>query len=140
MPPDFLSVSFESFVFETKTESLCSMYTVSRTTLNFSLLTFNCNLSRTLSRSVTVATRRVSPLSLRSTVMVVVTVTVSCTSTATLSRSTLNSSLSTLNCELCSLLLACRLTLQLFKHRAVSAMRAVADALNRIPQLGHFLP
>lgn len=52
----------------------------------------------------------------------------------------LNFQLLTLNCELCSLLLALRLTLQLVKHRTVRAMRAVADALYRIPLPGHFLP
>ena len=89
-------------------------------------------------RSVTCTSLRVSPWSFCRRVMMVTsrrvswTATTTCCQTVSLVVASVRSSR--------SLLLALRLTLQLVKHRTVRAMRAVADALYRIPQPGLFLP
>ena len=109
------------------------MYTVSRT---ISVLTFwrlTSAFERMRSRSVSVFTRRVSPLSLVCTVIVLVMVMVSCTSTLSTSELSLNPKLSTLNCSLCELL-ACLVLPHPAKHRTLSPIRAAVNAFNRIVQ------
>ena len=89
-------------------------------------------------RSVTCTSLRVSPWPFCWRVMVVTSRRVSWTATTTCCQTVSLVVVSVRSSR--SLLLALRLTLQLVKHRTVRAMRAVADALYRIPQPGHFLP
>lgn len=115
-----------------------STYTVSTLTSVRSFFSRRSLLRETRVRSVTCTSLRVSPWSFCRRVMVVTSRRVSWTATATCCQTVSLVTASVRSSR--SLLLALRLTLQLVKHRTVRAMRAVADALYRIPQPGYFLP